>query len=118
MYSLFISRYFLENYGLNFNPSSEILITSGSKIAIHMSLMAILNPGDEVIILEPAWVSYPEQVKLCYGIPVFLPYHEEIFSLEKYITNRTKLIIINNPNNPSGKIYSLEELNYLLYLID
>lgn len=111
-----LSKYFLENYGIDFNPNSEILITSGSKIAIHMSLMAILNPGDEVIILEPAWVSYTEQVKLCYGIPVFLPYYEKIFSLEKYITNRTKLIIINNPNNPSGKIYSLEELNYLLYL--
>ena len=111
-----LCEYFLESYGIEINPESEILITAGSKIAIYMSLMTILNPGDEVIILEPAWVSYIEQIKLCHGVPVSLPYDESIFSIEKYISNRTKLIIINNPNNPSGKIYSFEELNFLLTL--
>ena len=58
-----ITKYFLEEYDVSFNPDTEIIVTAGSKIAIYMALMAILNPGDEAIIPEPAWVSYPEQVK-------------------------------------------------------
>ncbi len=108
-----LSKYFLSKYDVSFDSTHEIIITAGSKIAIHMALMAILNPGDEAIIYEPAWVSYPEQVKLCYGTPVHLPYYEGIMSVEKYITDRTKVIIINNPHNPTGKIFNLEELSHL-----
>ena len=108
-----ISEYFSEQYDFYFNPEKEIIITAGSKIAIHMSLMSILNPGDEAIIPDPAWVSYPEQVRLCYGIPIQIPYDVSVFDFENYITNRTKVIIINTPHNPTGKIYSYEELDYL-----
>jgi aspartate aminotransferase/aminotransferase len=111
-----ISKYFLNQYDISFSPEREIIVTAGSKIAIHMGLMAVLNSGDEVIIHEPAWVSYPEQVKLCYGVPVQVPFYEEVFDFEKYITNRTKVIIINSPNNPRGKVFSLEELSYLYQL--
>lgn len=108
-----LARYFRDEYEVTFDPEREILITAGSKVAIHMALMTVVNPGDEVIIYEPAWVSYFEQVKLCYGVPVSVPYHETIFDFGKYVTNRTKVIIVNNPNNPTGKVMTLEELSYL-----
>jgi aspartate/methionine/tyrosine aminotransferase/acyl-coenzyme A synthetase/AMP-(fatty) acid ligase len=108
-----LKGYFEKHFEFGFDPSKEIVVTAGSKIAIHMALMALINPGDEVIIHEPAWVSYPEQIKLCYGLPVQIPYDESVFGFEKYITNRTKLIIINNPNNPSGKLFTIEELSHL-----
>ena len=111
-----ISNYFSENYGVNFDPNSEIIITSGSKIAIYMSLMSLLNPGDEVLIHEPAWVSFPEQVKLAHGIPIQIPYTESAFDFEKYISEKTKLIIVNNPNNPTGRVFNLQEMSYLYEL--
>lgn len=108
-----LKKYFENHFEFSFNPDKEIVVTAGSKIAIHMAMMALINPGDEVIIHEPAWVSYPEQIKLCYGVPVQIPYHETVFNFEKYITNRTKLIIINSPNNPTGKLFTIEELSHL-----
>jgi aminotransferase len=100
-------------YGVPVNPEKEILITAGSKIAIHMAFMAILNPGDEVIICEPAWVSYPEQVRLCHGVPVLVPYHEGIRDIGKYVTEKTRVVVINNPNNPRGHVMSERELTFL-----
>jgi len=111
-----ISNYFHENYDVVFDYEKEILITAGSKIGIHMSLMTILNPGDEVIIHEPAWVSFPEQIKLCHAKPIAVPYYKAVFDFEKYVSKKTKMIIINSPNNPSGKIYTLEELSFLYKL--
>lgn len=111
-----ISKYFKAEYDFGFNPETEIIISAGSKIAIHMSFMAILNPNDEVLIFEPYWVSYTEQVKLCYGIPVCIPKTEGVFGIEKYITKKTKCIVVCNPNNPMGKIYSEDEMKFLLEL--
>lgn len=111
-----LAKYFFDTYDIVFDYEKEILITAGSKIAIHMCLMSLINPGDEVILHEPAWVSYPEQIKLCYGIPIQVPYHKSVFDFEEYITNKTKMIIINNPNNPTGKVYTLDELTYLYQL--
>ena len=111
-----LSKYFFETYDVSYDYEKEILITAGSKIAIYMCLMAILNPKDEVLVYEPAWVSFTEQIRLAYGIPVHIPYDETIYNFEKYITDKTKMIIINNPNNPTGKVYSLEELSYLYQL--
>lgn len=108
-----LKRYFEKHFEFTFDVNKEIVVTAGSKIAIHMALMALINPGDEVIIHEPAWVSYPEQIKLCYGVPVQIPYNEDVFNFEKYISNRTKLIIINSPNNPTGKLFTIEELSHL-----
>jgi len=111
-----ISKKYKEFSGLEINYETEILITAGSKIAIHMTLMSILNPGDEVIILEPAWVSYAEEIKLCYGNPIQIPYTKTVYDIKNYITNKTKMIIINNPHNPTGKIYSKEELVHVYEL--
>jgi aspartate aminotransferase/aminotransferase len=111
-----LAEYFASAYGAEFNPASEIIVTAGSKAAIHMTLMSIIDPGDEIIYSEPAWVSYPEQIRLCYGIPVGVPAGKSVFDFEAYLTPRTKAIIVNNPHNPSGKVYGREELEHLLDL--
>lgn len=113
-----LSEFFMSNYDIPVNYEKEILITSGSKAAIHFAFMATLNPGDEVIIPEPFWVSYPEQVKLCYACPVSIPYNVSVYDFEKYITEKTKVIIINNPHNPTGYVYKEDEIKHLLYLSD
>jgi aminotransferase len=113
-----LASYYASHYGVPVDAESEILVTAGSKIAIHMCLMAILNPGDEALVLEPAWVSYTEQIKLCHGVPVMVPYDRSVFELDEYVTDRTRVIILNNPNNPSGKVYSREELEHLHALAD
>lgn len=109
-----LAEYFRAEYEVCFDVEKEIVITAGSKAAIYMTLMSILNPGDEVLYSEPAWVSYPEQIKLCYGSPVGVPYNKTVFDYESYITPRTKAVIINNPNNPRGYVFGQRELEHLL----
>jgi aspartate aminotransferase/aminotransferase len=108
-----LAAYYQAEYGVTVDPATELLVTAGSKIAIHMSLMALLSPGDEVLIHEPAWVSYPEQVKLCHGVPVRVPYDRTVFDYSEFLTPRTRAIIINQPNNPRGSVYSEPELCHL-----
>lgn len=99
--------------------TSEIAIANGAKQIIFNALMATLNPGDEVIILSPYWVSYPDMISLCRGIPVIInSLSKDDFKinsnmLEKAITNRTKWIIFNSPANPSGSVYTFSELKEL-----
>ncbi|MEO5570199.1 MAG: pyridoxal phosphate-dependent aminotransferase [Bacteroidia bacterium] len=113
-----LSKYFLNKYDIPFNYEKEIIVTAGSKIGIYMALMAVVDPGDEVIVQEPCWVSYPEQIKLCYGVPVQVPYDKSVYDLENYITPKTKAIIISNPHNPSGYVYTEKELRFLLALAE
>jgi aspartate aminotransferase len=104
-----IIRYTEENYNRLVAPEN-IIATAGAKQSLFNLLYTILNPQEEVIILAPYWVSYPEIVKMCLGIPVivtpedgtFTPSFEEI---ERAVTSYTRAIIINTPNNPSGAIY-------------
>lgn len=100
---------------LNYAPEN-ILVTCGAKQAIFNTLFALINPGDEVIVPAPYWVSYPEQIKLCSGIPVtpetfeadnFLITAE---NLEKAISKKTKVFILCSPSNPTGGAYSKEQL--------
>ena len=97
----------------------EILVSSGGKQVLFNALSSILNPGDEVLIMRPYWVSYPEMVKLCGGTPVIIESSSDKFSLpdigqlEKATNEKTKCIIINSPNNPSGMICSRSELETL-----
>ncbi len=111
-----IAEYFRTQYHSNFDPAKEILITAGSKAAIYMSLLSIIEPGDEVLYSEPTWVSYPEQIRLCHGKPVGLPYDHPVADYRQFITPKTKAIIITNPHNPRGYIFSREELTHLLEL--
>lgn len=100
---------------LEYKPSN-IIISSGAKHSIHNALMAILNPGDEVIFAVPYWVSYPELVRLADGVPVYIETKEEndfkfnVYDLNKVLTNKTKAVILNSPSNPTGSIYTEEEL--------
>jgi aspartate aminotransferase/aminotransferase len=104
-----LAEYYQTRFGVPIDPDTEIVVTAGSKIALHMSFMAILEPGDEVLIHEPAWVSYPEQVRLCHGVPVRLPYDTQIAEYREFITERTRAIVVNNPNNPTGRLITAAE---------
>lgn len=101
--------------GLNYE-NKNIIISSGAKHSIHNALMAILNPGDEVIYGVPFWVSYPELIRIADGVDVPVETKEEndfkftVEDLNKVKTNRTKAIILNSPNNPTGSVYSKDEL--------
>ena len=101
-----VADYYQEHYAVPIDPVKEILITAGSKIGIYYALQTVINPGDEVLIIEPFWVSYSEQVKLIGGIPKYIPLGESVFEFGKYITNNTKCLIINNPQNPTGKNFT------------
>lgn len=102
------------DYSLN-----EICVSSGAKQIIYNALMASVNPGDEVIIIAPYWVSYPEMVKIPGGIPIIVEldprdnFKLNINKIEKAITQKTKWLFINSPNNPCGSVYSYDELRNL-----
>ncbi|EPE61364.1 aspartate aminotransferase [Exiguobacterium sp. S17] len=95
---------------------NEVMVASGAKHALYALFQAILDEGDEVIIPVPYWVSYPEQVKLADGVPVYVETTEATTfkltpeSLEAAITDRTKAVILNSPSNPTGMIYTESEL--------
>ncbi len=125
-----IVKKFYNDNGLNYKIEN-IIVSTGGKQCLFNVFAAILNVGDEVLIPKPYWVSYPELVKLNDGIPVFVETNEEddfkinFKNLEKSITNKTKAIVVNSPNNPTGSIYSKKELmeiadfakKYDLYII-
>ncbi len=101
--------------GLSYAPS-DIVVSNGAKHSLTNVFGAILNPGDEVIIPAPYWVSYPEMVKLADGVPCPLKTTEEngfkftAAELEAAITPKTKALVLNSPSNPTGMVYSREEL--------
>ncbi|HHY79989.1 MAG TPA: pyridoxal phosphate-dependent aminotransferase [Thermoanaerobacter sp.] len=113
----------LKDNGLKYQPD-QIVISNGAKHSIYNALCAILNPGDEVIIPVPYWLSYPEMVRLAYGKPVFVKTKAEndfkITSeeLKNAITSKTKALILNTPNNPTGSVYTKEELEELAKIIE
>lgn len=117
-----VIHYTEENYNRLVAPEN-VIITNGAKQSLFNIIYSILNPQDEVIILAPYWVSYPEIVKMCFGKPVivtpedgtFTPRFEEI---EKVVTSFTRAIIVNSPNNPSGVIYPAELIEKLVDLCE
>ena len=110
-----ICEKFKKDNNLDYKPN-QITISTGGKQCLANAFMAILNPGDEVLIPVPYWVSYPELVKLADGVPVFVETSKEnnykytLSDLQKVTNDKTKAIIINSPNNPTGTIYTEEEL--------
>jgi aspartate aminotransferase len=105
-----IIRYTEENYGRLVTPEN-IIVSNGAKQSIYNVLFSIVNPQDEVILLAPYWVSYPEMVKMVYGIPVIVTPEDGTFQprleeIEEAVSSYTKAIIVNSPNNPSGMMYS------------
>src|SRR5215203_2771441 len=113
-----IAKKFKRENGLDYKPSQTIVGTGGKQV-IYNALLATLNPGDEVLIPTPYWVSYPEMVGLCGGTPVFVETRmEDNFKLkpeplDRAITPKTKWIILNSPSNPSGAAYARDELKAL-----
>lgn len=110
-----ICKKFKYDNNLVYNPS-QIVVSTGAKQSLANAFLAILNPGDEVIVPNPYWVSYPELIRLADGKPVFVESNETSSykftkeNLEKVVTEKTKAIILNTPNNPTGTIYNKEEL--------
>lgn len=108
-----VANYYLDRYNAPVDAENEILISAGSKPLVYMAFQAVLNPGDEVLIHEPAWLSYPEEIKLANGVPKFIPYDCPVENFEEYFTSKTRMIVICNPNNPAGRIYSKSDLEKL-----
>lgn len=96
--------------------SSEIIAATGAKFVLYAFFMAVLNKGDEVLIPTPYWVSYADQIKMAEGVPVFVHSTQEtqfkvtVQQLEEARTPKTKVLLINSPSNPTGMIYSRDEL--------
>ncbi|MGY6570269.1 MAG: pyridoxal phosphate-dependent aminotransferase [Salinarimonas sp.] len=113
-----IARKFKRENDLDYKPSQTIVGTGGKQV-IYNALLATLNPGDEVIVPRPYWVSYPEMVSLCGGTPVFVDttmennFKLQAEPLERAITPKTKWIILNSPSNPSGAAYSWDEMKVI-----
>ncbi len=107
--------------GVEYKPS-EIIISTGAKQCLFNTILTICDPGDEVLLPAPCWVSYTEQIKFAGAVPVFIITHQEedfklsVAQVEEKITPRTKLIILNSPNNPTGAVYDPEELKKIAQL--
>lgn len=110
-----IAKQLQDDCGLSYDYT-QIVVASGAKHSVYIALAAITNPGDEIIIPAPFWVSYYEMVKMTGGVPVIVTAGEEsgfkvtASQIEGAITDKTKCLMLNNPSNPTGMIYSKDEL--------
>jgi aspartate aminotransferase len=110
------------HYGRTVDPKN-VMIAAGAKPALYAALAAVVDPGDEVVFPAPYWVSYPEMVRMVGGVPVVVAPPDGAFEprradLEAAINDRTKVIILNSPNNPSGAVYSRELVAWLVELCE
>jgi aminotransferase len=114
-----VARKFMEDNGLSFDPSAEIIITVGANEAVFMTMMGLLNPGDEVLIPDPCWLNYFYCIQMAGAIPVSVPLREEndfnpdVDAFRARVTPKTRMMIINTPNNPTGAVFSREVLEEL-----
>jgi len=110
-----------QDYGLEYGPS-ELLVSCGAKHSLYNIFQATLNPGDEVLVFAPYWVSYPEMIALSGGVPIIVETSEiqsfvpKIESVQSLVTPRTKAMVINSPSNPSGALYPSSTLSQLAEL--
>lgn len=117
-----VIRYTEENYDRLVAPEN-VIVTNGAKQSLYNIFYSILNPQDEVIIVAPYWVSYPEMIRMCMGIPVVVTPEDGTFTprfedIERAVTSSTRAIVINSPNNPSGAIYPAELISKLVDLCE
>ncbi|MEL7333442.1 MAG: pyridoxal phosphate-dependent aminotransferase [Cyanobacteria bacterium J06560_2] len=117
-----IAQKLTQDNSLSYEPSN-IMVTNGGKHSLYNLMMALLNPGDEVIIPAPYWVSYPEMVELAEGTPVIVNttaaenYKITAEQLRQAITPKTKLFVLNSPSNPTGMVYSADEIEAIAAVI-
>ena len=90
----------------------QIMVTAGSKIGSYIALQTILDECDEILLHEPSWVSYQEHAKLCGGSATFIPITTTVYEFSNYFTHSVKALVLNNPNNPRGSIYSEQDIRY------
>jgi len=118
-----LSRTYYRRYSLDYNPASEILVTTGVSEALDIAIRAVTNPGDEVIVVQPSYVAYVPSVVLAGGKPVIVPtYMKDNFSLtaealKPAITDKTKAIVLNFPNNPTGAIMTKDGMEEIADLV-
>jgi aminotransferase len=119
-----LARWLRSRYGLDYDPASEMMITVGASEAIDLALRALLDPGDEVLVVEPCYVSYKPTVVLAGGVPVVVPtwqrdgFRPDFAALEAAVTARTRAVIVNYPNNPTGATFGAEDLARLQRLAE
>jgi aminotransferase len=117
-----LSRHLANLYGVTYSPADEILITVGVSEALYLAMTAVLNPGDEVIVPEPCFVSYAPEVVFAGGVPVMVPtYVEHNFEVTavdigRAITPQTKVIFLGYPNNPTGAVMTRQTMNEIAQL--
>ena len=117
-----ISQYCKKKEHIDYNPLDEIIVTVGAMEGLYLSLLSLLNPGDEVIIPAPYYVNYEQMVQMCHAKPIVVDNPDgeklgfKVEDVEKAITDKTKVIIINTPSNPSGKIIPAEKIEALATL--
>jgi len=116
-----IIDFYQREFGASYEPN-EVMTTSGGKQAIFNAVVSLINPGDEVLIPKPYWVTFPEVVVFAGGIPVYIETEETGFVLsaeevERAITPRTKLIILNSPSNPSGRVIPPQEFQRIMEIL-
>lgn len=118
-----ISRYMSAQFGLNYHPGTQVLVTVGASEGIDVALRAIVNPGDEVLVVEPCFVSYQPCVTMAGGVPVSVPTHAgngfrvTADDIESRITPKTKAVMLCYPNNPTGAILEREGLEGIAELL-
>jgi aspartate aminotransferase len=117
-----VIRYTEENYNRLAAPEN-VIITNGAKQSLYNIFYSILNPQDEVIVIAPYWVSYPEMIKMCLGIPIVVTPEDGTFTprledIERAVSQSTRAIVINSPNNPSGAIYPSELIERIVDLCE
>ena len=116
-----IINYYERDFGARFEPS-QVMATSGGKQALFNSIVSLVNPGDEVLIAKPYWVTFPEIVTFARATPIYIETEETNFLLtaeqvERAITPRTKLIILNSPCNPSGRVIAPAEFQRIMEVL-
>jgi aspartate aminotransferase len=117
-----VIRYTEESYNRLVAPEN-VIITNGAKQSLFNIFYSILNPQDEVIVIAPYWVSYPEMIRMCLGIPVIVTPEDGTFTprfedIERALTSSTRAIIVNSPNNPSGAIYPPELIGKIVEMCE
>ncbi len=117
-----VIRYTEENYNRLVAPEN-VIVTNGAKQSLFNIFYSILNPQDEVVIIAPYWVSYPEMIKMCLGIPVVVTPEDGTFTprfedIERAVTSSTRAIVVNSPNNPSGAVYPPELIEKIVELCE
>jgi len=116
-----LARTYAELYGMRVDPETMLTVTCGSTEAMISTLLAIVDPGDEVVVLEPFYENYGPDAAICGATPIFVPLRPPDFTfdpdeLRRAFSSRTKAIIVNSPNNPTGRVFTREELETIASL--